>query len=497
MSPTASAKVDNAAPQEGQPFELDASESSDPEGTTLTYSWSQTAGPMITLPDTTSAKVSLSAPEVTQDETATFQLSVSDGTNTATQSVDVVFTNIAQTPVFSVAFGTQIEATFERPVRNILYENSSNNHSYIAFSDTKESPVTLQEIERNATGDIVLSPANAFPNTFDQPVSFHTEFPFNSDGGRFYIDVIEEEKNKVTTYNATAPGMAEIENSYDVQAPCGLARLGFTYAAQRTLLIGQRDSGLSIAGNFLTDPEDASSVREEGVISFQPSSSSMCVIHQLSNTITGEIITDNPPIPDVVAIDTDANTINLYSITAQGQANRQMDYELRETVAIDLQTSENLEFIASTPIQEGLIEKSGFLLIFSDKKHQGVHRLVAVGIDAERKIVQQTSQWTLGVPSDTFFGSIDRSNIPYEVMVVSSTSPQAIVFEGSNTDVLLNPRPGRLIPASILPLKAPSYLEIGLGAEKVENVVSNQQGIFITYPDKNQISYFGDGTLTE
>lgn len=504
QAPSPSAKVNNPSPQEGQPFELDASESSDPEGETLTYSWSQTAGPTIALSDTTSQTIALNAPEVTQDETATFQLSVSDGTNTATQTVDVVFTNIAQTPVFPVSFGTQVEAIFQRPVRGLVDTGNGNRTGYILFSDTDTSPISIEEIERNSTGDIVLSPTNAFIDTFEQPVSFHTESPIELLGrGSFEIDTVEENENKVTIYNVTDPnsngdsGPARVENEYTVTSPCAVARLDFTYAAQRTLLIGQRAGGLSIAGNFLTDPDDASSTREEGVMPFLPSNSSMCVIHSLSFAITGEEITNRQSFPDFISIDTDAHTINLFSLTEAGQANRRMEYELRESVNIDLQTSQDLEFISSTPIQEGLIEKSGFLMTFSDKKHEGTHRLVAVGIDADRKIVQQTSQWDLGVPSDIFFGSVDRSNNPYEVMVVSSTSPQAIIFQGSNTEVSLNPRPGVIIPASILPLKEPSYLEIGLGAEKVENVVANQPGIFVTYPQQQKITFFSDPESTQ
>jgi len=71
---------------------LDGSGSSDPDNkpSPLTYAWSQTAGPAVTLSDVTAAMPSFVAPSVMMDTTLSFQLTVNDGAAMATDSVDIL-----------------------------------------------------------------------------------------------------------------------------------------------------------------------------------------------------------------------------------------------------------------------------------------------------------------------------------------------------------------------------------------------------------------------
>ncbi|MGB6319866.1 MAG: Ig-like domain-containing protein [Litorimonas sp.] len=81
---------------EGNAVTLDASGSSDPEGSSLTFTWTQTAGPDVPF-EVDGARVEFT-PEVGEDTTLTFNVSVSDGARSSSQSVDVAVQNILTTP---------------------------------------------------------------------------------------------------------------------------------------------------------------------------------------------------------------------------------------------------------------------------------------------------------------------------------------------------------------------------------------------------------------
>ncbi|AOW80089.1 hypothetical protein HTSR_0904 [Halodesulfurarchaeum formicicum] len=82
----------NQTVDEGASVDLDGTGSSDADGDDLTYSWSQTGGPTVTLSDTSSSTPSFTAPDVTEPTTLTFELTVEDGrggSDTDTVSVAV------------------------------------------------------------------------------------------------------------------------------------------------------------------------------------------------------------------------------------------------------------------------------------------------------------------------------------------------------------------------------------------------------------------------
>jgi K319L-like, PKD domain len=84
----------NASVDELASVTLDGSLSSDADGDTLTYAWTQTAGTSVTLTNATSVQATFDAPDVTAVNTPdslTFQLQVSDGSlsNSATVTITV------------------------------------------------------------------------------------------------------------------------------------------------------------------------------------------------------------------------------------------------------------------------------------------------------------------------------------------------------------------------------------------------------------------------
>ena len=95
-APTADAGPDQTVNQ-GTMVSLDGSGSSDPDMQTLTYSWSQTAGPAVTLTGASSATPTFTAPA--GPTSLTFQLEVCDDATTPLCDTDTVTVTVRPPPI--------------------------------------------------------------------------------------------------------------------------------------------------------------------------------------------------------------------------------------------------------------------------------------------------------------------------------------------------------------------------------------------------------------
>ncbi|MDQ4102137.1 MAG: PKD domain-containing protein [Thermoproteota archaeon] len=85
---------------EGDTVSLDGSASTDPDGDSLTYAWTQTAGPEVVLSDANTATPTFTAPDVdAEGDTLTFELAVNDGKGaTDTDTIDIGVSDVVVEP---------------------------------------------------------------------------------------------------------------------------------------------------------------------------------------------------------------------------------------------------------------------------------------------------------------------------------------------------------------------------------------------------------------
>ncbi len=91
--------------QSGTSVTLNGGNSNDPENDTLTYAWTQTMGPAVTLNNANSASASFTAPTVTSDTLLRFELTVTDSGGLSDTATTTVTVNAADSGTGSQASG--------------------------------------------------------------------------------------------------------------------------------------------------------------------------------------------------------------------------------------------------------------------------------------------------------------------------------------------------------------------------------------------------------
>jgi len=180
---------------------LDGSTSSDTDaGTTLTYSWSQTAGTNVTLSSTTVSQPTFDAPDVTAvntPDTLTFQLTVSDGSLSASDLVDIV--------VNDIGVGVNSPPTADAGADATVGELTTVNLDGSASQDPDGDMLSFAWLQ-TAGPNVTLSDANAEQPSFPAPdvavptvLTFQLTVDDGSDNAVDFVDItVQEGLSEVT-----------------------------------------------------------------------------------------------------------------------------------------------------------------------------------------------------------------------------------------------------------------------------------------------------------
>ncbi|HEX8697369.1 MAG TPA: myxosortase-dependent M36 family metallopeptidase [Myxococcaceae bacterium] len=159
----------NFTENEGTAIMLDATSSTDPDGDTLSYSWTQTGGPLVTLTGKDTAKLQLTTPEVNANTLMTFVLVVKDAEGAEADPVPVSVTvrQVNKAPALS-------------PRKQVGATASDKNITLVAGAvDPDGDALTYKWEQTKGTANVTLSSTTTETVTFELPeVEFTTQLVF-------------------------------------------------------------------------------------------------------------------------------------------------------------------------------------------------------------------------------------------------------------------------------------------------------------------------------
>ncbi len=198
----------------------------------VTYSWSQISGPASTISNTTIASPSISG--LSNGNTYVYQLSVNNGTQTATDQVTVTVANTTSGVI--VHAGT--------PVIDGVLESSWNLSQTI-------SKTTVGSVNNTATFGLMWDATNLYVGVKVLDAALYNDTPdaWDNDAVEVFINVNNTVRQFIKTYNSS--NTAIINGGYSVEFAIPWSQLGITPSA-----------GLAIGFDVAYDDDDNGAARD-------------------------------------------------------------------------------------------------------------------------------------------------------------------------------------------------------------------------------------------
>lgn len=466
------ATPDGTAADELQVLTLDASGSSDPENDTLSFVWTQASGPAAVLSAMDTATVTVTLPEVDATQMLTFELTVSDGTNSVMQTVELTDDNIALTPL-TTSFVVQAPASQVNFKPQAVW-------GWPAFTDRPNpSPAdSFFGIRQDANGDGFLFVSESDGTTL---LSEQT-FPFGAMSGeqRIRVDIANlvddtrqepffsfEADNVVRVFQDSSAGTVPVSaGTYDtiaefaVNSPCQVKNI-YLDDPLASFALGQQTYDLLIArrgGGFVYTLNGGAGA---GIAGFSPTvtevipTGSVCEF-QFTNLGGGGFFSD------IVGVDVESKEIVTYIKSDT------VDYTAGDTTPLNLtagvEVIDALFFLGqNASATDPLVPLGQVLVLVSDNVHQGNHSLLVYQRDDDPTGATlpttysqiSSASWPVGVPSSftTFDAGEDGD---FDLIVTLKSAPFAVFLENVAASANADPV-----------YAAPAYFETGFGVSEV------------------------------
>jgi len=420
----------------------------------------------------TAISPTVTVPELSKDQFVEYRVTVSDGISQASDSVRIDLRNIVRTPLF-VTPQLQVAASFTTNVRNLI---GDHRFGLAGSANSEIGPLSFVGV-KYSDGEFTAN-ASPMPEAFTKPVDFKLASQPVGFGAQPHIGVAQEDQNRFRMFVNTSGDTFESLIDYTLDKPCSVSFGVLANGAPHAIFLGQRDKGFSIlrlssgSGNVGTFAN---------LYRVDTSGRSFCALLSADTPVDGITFSEFRYLQDLIALDTDNNMISVFTQSGAAGVDT-VQYALKQTTSVQLNATGTLKFVKATEVGGFNNLRSALAMLFSDGRHDGEHRLVIAGITSTRQLVQETYSWGAGIPVDVMLDNFDEDYSP-EVIVLTSTSPYAVVFESMAANY-----------GGFLPLGGPSFMEIGLGANSGlprRLTTLGVPGMYVAFPEKKQVLVFG------